>query len=1405
MGPAYFSRAAVNTSTLRITFTERLDEGSVPAPGDFHVTVGSARRNVAAGGVVIDGAMVALRLESPVTGTDTVKVRYTQPTGAGATPLRNLVGTDVTTFGDQPVANETAPDAAAPTFRSASVNGAALTLVFSEPLDPFSVPAPGDFTVTVGSDRRDVADDGVAIMGANVTLTLASAVWTGQTVKVRYTKPTGTDANPLRNAAENDVASFGDQAVTDITPTYGFWSATLTAYKAGPFSGCSGSGTDQRCPDALSDDTYSRAGTDYRIGALQTNTDNNTLNLSFGPGLPANDRDFVLTVDDRTFAFSDATITDPIATQTSVIWSNVTPGWTHGQSVRVSLSESGAEPPGAPPALTAATVNATALTLAFDKALGTQTPAAGAFTVTADGARKNVSTVAISGADVTLTLASTVAPGQTVTVGYAPPATNWLRDADGNGVKAFSGWAVTNETSIAGTGIWSATLTVATAAGVNPIHGCGGFVTACTSQLTDVDFDRGGQTYNVEVLRTQGGTLFAQLSSIMPSAQRDLVLTLGNLDFRFSDARFREIGGKLEIKWSPAPSWSTGQSVAVSLSETLRADPPPALTAATVNGTALALTFGEALAGGTAPDAGAFTVTVDGTRRSVSTVAVSDTKVNLTLASAVALGQTVTVGYAPPAENWLRDAEGNGVKAFSAVAVTNNSPHARGTEIWSATLTAGSAGQTIGCSSANTSILCEDKLTDDDFLRGGTNYEVIGLGTINFGGSIRFRISVSPPLPTNDVDFVLTVDGRTLAFSDADVNDNPTNTAVIWQANHGVSWTAGQTVQVSLSETGHADSGPSLVRATVSGSRLALTFDEDVHGSYVPAPAAFPVAVDGASLGVTRVWTAAGTVVLELAAAVSAGTMVTVGYEVPAENWLRDAGGNAVQAFAGQPVTHDATALPSSFTTVSTSGPTPPGIPQWADAVPGGGVGEITLWFGPPVSGLDPSGWHAKHRVHGTTAAFAASTGCQNRTFQRSCTITGLTPGTAYDLQLELGAGTSKRVLQADNVLALATPVPLTEAAVNGTSLVLTFGETLGTQTPAAGAFTVLADGSRKTVSTVAVSGTKVTLTLGSAVVRGQTVTVDYERPATNWLRAATGSAVESFSGQAVTNNTPKVAGTGIWSATLTVGQDAGANLGCSGTGGTTLECSTRLSDDDFSRGGTDYTISAVLRVINPNQLSFALGPVLPAGDRDFVLTLGDRTFATSAATVSTGSAGMTFNWSNPGLGWSVNQQVSVSLAEVAMADQPPAVTGATVNGTSLVLTFGEALASQTPAAARVHGPRGRRAQVGLHGRGERHDGHPDAGLGGAPRPDGDGGLRAAFGQLAPGRRGQRREGVQRAGGDQLHAPPQGHGDLERDADGRPERRWRSGVQRIRRRDLRVLGAAERRRFLARRHRLHDQ
>ena len=74
------------------------------------------------------------------------------------------------------------------------------------------------------------------------------------------------------------------------------------------------------------------------------------------------------------------------------------------------------------------------------------TPAPGDFSVSVAGSARDVSSVSVSGASVTLTLASAAREGQTVTVGYTP-GTNGIRDRWGNDAAQIADRNVRNDTA----------------------------------------------------------------------------------------------------------------------------------------------------------------------------------------------------------------------------------------------------------------------------------------------------------------------------------------------------------------------------------------------------------------------------------------------------------------------------------------------------------------------------------------------------------------------------------------------------------------------------------------------------------------------------------------------------------------------------------------------------------------------------------------------------------------------------------------------------------------------------------------------------------------------------------------------------------------------------------------------
>ena len=110
--PAFLS-AAVDGSSLTLTYGEALDGGSRPAPGDFTVEVGGTGRSVSA--VSVSGSVVTLTLDPAVEHGDTgIRVNYSP----GTRPIRDAVGNDALALSNRSVTNTTGAPNTAPEITS---------------------------------------------------------------------------------------------------------------------------------------------------------------------------------------------------------------------------------------------------------------------------------------------------------------------------------------------------------------------------------------------------------------------------------------------------------------------------------------------------------------------------------------------------------------------------------------------------------------------------------------------------------------------------------------------------------------------------------------------------------------------------------------------------------------------------------------------------------------------------------------------------------------------------------------------------------------------------------------------------------------------------------------------------------------------------------------------------------------------------------------------------------------------------------------------------------------------------------------------------------------------------------------------------------------------------------------
>lgn len=173
-----------------------------------------------------------------------------------------------------------------------------------------------------------------------------------------------------------------------------------------------------------------------------------------------------------------------------------------------------------------------------------------------------------------------------------------------------------------------------------------------------------------------------------------------------------------------------------------------------------------------------------------------------------------------------------------------------------------------------------------------------------------------------------------------------------------------------------------------------------------------------------------------------------------------------------------------------------------------------------------------------------------------------------------------------------------------------------------------------------------------------------------------------------------------VWSATLTVKRATGIHdgTGCRNGGLANHACSSTsvLSDDGFTYDGVDYKVREAFLRPSPRNTYFDFGfnkSAMNLKTSGLTLHVDGRRFALADATLlsSVGESHALAQWFMPGLSWSVNQQVSLSLK----APAPPGpvqdlVLSTTSDADSITVNWNAPATGGTPTdyIVRVNKPR---------------------------------------------------------------------------------------------------------------------
>jgi uncharacterized repeat protein (TIGR02059 family) len=629
-----------------LSYNEKLSQTTAQS-GSFSVFVNNQSRAVTS--IAVVNETIQLTLASPVVVGQDVKVSYTDPTSANdAIAVQDLAGNDAITLA---LTSVTVTDVTPPAFVSAttSSDGTKVTLTYSEPLHATTAAA-SQFVVQVAENSVTVST--VAVNGSTVQLSLASPITFGQAVTVAYTDPTSAnDSNAVQDLSGNDAASLTATSVTnavvDTTPP-SFVSASTSA--DGTKVILTYSETLHATTAASSQFAVVVAGSARTVSSVAVSGSTVELTLStlvtYGQSVtvayadPSSGND--------AYAVQDLAGNDALSLTTRTV-TNAVVDATAPSFVSASTSSDG-----------------TQITLTYSEALHATTAASSQFAVMVAGSARAVSSVAVSGSTVQLTLSSAITYSQSVSVTYTDPTSgndaNAVQDLAGNDAASLTTTTVTNavvdsvaptlQSSTTSTDGSKVTLTFSEA-----LH-------ATTAAAGQFSVNVAGVTQTPTAVAVSGSTVQLSLSTLITYGQ-SVTVSYSDPTTSNDSAAVQDLAGN-----------DAASITASAVTNAVVDATPPSFVSATTSsdGTQVILTYSEALNSSTAP-AAKFAVVVAGTSQTPSSAVVSGSTVQLTLSTPITYGQDVKVTYSDPTTAndsfAVQDLAGNDASTLASTTVTN--------------------------------------------------------------------------------------------------------------------------------------------------------------------------------------------------------------------------------------------------------------------------------------------------------------------------------------------------------------------------------------------------------------------------------------------------------------------------------------------------------------------------------------------------------------------------------------------------------------------------------------------------------------------------------------------------------------------------------------------------------------
>ncbi|MCQ6562712.1 SwmB domain-containing protein [Paenibacillus mendelii] len=716
----------------------------------------------------------------------------------------------------------------------------------------------------------------------------------------------------------------------------------------------------------------------------------------------------------------------------------------------------------AAPEVVSASVNGTQLQVTFNQNLNTASvPPAGSFTVTADSSPIALSSVALNGPVLTLSLYSPVSNNQSVKLGYTAPAVNALLGVTGVPIAAITGINVMNRTDSGPPQLTEARMNGAYVQLVYNEPLLASSVPGVNSFSVFVE----GQSKAVSAVTIAGQTVSVQLESGPPigSSSIEISYTVPAIN------GIQDSSGNLASGLVLQPVYSGNDLTA------------PHLISVLLEGKTLILTYDEPLNTASVPSAGSFRVSGGSSSIAVSNVAVAANEVRLTLSGN--WNSSITLSYTQPSTKPIKDISGN-----SAASVLN----------WLVGSKTDQTPPVLTSAIVNKTIV---KLTYSEALRSNT-LPTASQFVVTVGGYPRTVSSVSQ----SGTVVTLSLASAVTLYDVVKVSYTPAAVNPIQDLS------GNKAAALSLQAvTNQSDATvPTLVSVSMTGTVITLVYSKALDSAYVPPASSFSIYGSGYR-SVTNVSVSGTMVMLIVNNPLGDSESISISYSPPYDGkGLQDMSGNLAASLYSQQVRNGSDIMAPIMTSasagsVSSSNPTI--ILTYNETLNSGSIpyasqftvksGETTI----PVSRVT---------ISGTTVTLTLQSSIKNG---QSVTLS-YSPG--YTNSIKDKAGNQAAAVSNYTVKWSVTPITVTSAQGHDRIITLTFSKTLDESVvPETGDFAVTANGSTRNVTEVNVDGYTVELTLDKSLGSSPNVRVSYT-PGTDKLQDEEGYTAAAFSSRSV-------------------------------------------------------------------------------------------------------------------------------------------------------------------------------------------------------------------------------------------------------------------------------------------------